>query len=301
MDEIRIFIGSPDDVHNERKIIENTINEFNKMYDGFNFPKFRLINLNRDVRPDIGDFDAQTTIDKQIEGKYNVFIGILWKKFGSPTQNYDSGTEQEFENAYALKLKNPDSMKILFYFSNINYNSHKIDPDQLNKVLKFKEKIGKKGYYKEYEDLDTFKEIIENDLKTLVIEEFNSEKISSPKNSNQKIESLIKLKDVLNNFLKEINQDPLIINVPPAYNEYVIKGYENVNEFMKTGDYYNLDNEIRDVLEPIFGSISEKIDNDKGSHPIIIYKNSAYISPKEISKIENLYEKISKMIENEKQ
>lgn len=65
-----IFIGSPDDVQEERKIIEQAIKETNRYYKhDNNIPELDLIKLDTDVRSMIVDQEAQTVIDKQIEGK----------------------------------------------------------------------------------------------------------------------------------------------------------------------------------------------------------------------------------------
>ena len=84
----------------------------NKYYRGTGFSKFDLIEVKKDVRSDIGlGLEAQEVIDENI-GDYDLFIGILWKRFGTPTKTHESGTQQEFENA----LKN--GKEVMFYFQN---------------------------------------------------------------------------------------------------------------------------------------------------------------------------------------
>ena len=62
-------------------------------------------------------YDGQDVINRQIEDKYDLFIGIMYTKFGSPTNRAESGTVEEFEIAYkkAQELIN----------NNLSYNMNK--------------------------------------------------------------------------------------------------------------------------------------------------------------------------------
>ena len=136
----------------------------NKYYRGTGFSKFDLIEVKKDVRSDIGSgLEAQEVIDENI-GDYDLFIGILWKRFGTPTKTHESGTQQEFENA----LKN--GKEVMFYFSKLPVAPDEIDPKQLEKILNFKNDIAEEGLYFEYSSLDEFEELIENNLRILAIE-----------------------------------------------------------------------------------------------------------------------------------
>lgn len=161
MKEYNVFIGSPSDVQEERKIIECIINEMNEYYENFNVPKLKLISVETDVRSKIGNFEGQSIIDKQIDGKYNVFIGILWKKFGTQTENYGSGTIQEFSNAYSKYKEDPKSMEIMFYFCEKTADLSEIDGEQLASVQNFRKELeDKKGLYKTYSQMKNLKKLL---------------------------------------------------------------------------------------------------------------------------------------------
>lgn len=205
MKEYTIFISSPDDVKEERNIIENAINETNRYYrHDEKIPKLNLIKLETDVRSIITNQEAQTVIDKQIEGKYNVFIGILWKKFGTPTEKYGSGTEQEFYNAYNKHLEDPNSMDLMFYFCTKDFIFKDVNVEQLSSVEKFKKELqNKKGFYKEYSDIEEFKEIIKNDLIKLV-----TESITFKENEDaEEDDGLIDLMETYSNNLSKVDDE----------------------------------------------------------------------------------------------
>lgn len=166
---LNIFISSPSDVIEEREIIRKTVQSLNMAYKGTDFPYFNIIELKQDIRSDIGSgFGPQEIIDKQIDNKYDIFIGILWKRYGTSTENYGSGTEQEFENA----LKS--GSKVMFYFSNVPVSPEEIIPEEFEKILKFKEKISDKGLYYEYNSMLDFEKLVYNNLRILAIEKRDS-------------------------------------------------------------------------------------------------------------------------------
>ncbi|WP_462074860.1 hypothetical protein [Nitrospira sp. CMX1] len=53
-------------------------------------------------------------INDQI-GEYDIFIGIMWRRFGTPTGVAGSGTEGEFRIAYKRWQENPQ-IALMFYF-----------------------------------------------------------------------------------------------------------------------------------------------------------------------------------------
>jgi hypothetical protein len=80
----KCFIASPSDTHPEREIIDKVFDELNKgiatIYD------FRIESLKweNDVHPKLGK-EGQEIINEQIGNDYQIFIGIMFKKFGTPT------------------------------------------------------------------------------------------------------------------------------------------------------------------------------------------------------------------------
>lgn len=263
MEEYRIFIGSPSDVWEERKIIEEVIEEMNEYYEHLDVPKLKLISLKKDVRSKIGNFEGQSVIDKQINDKYNVFIGILWKKFGTKTENYDSGTEQEFYIAFEKYEKDPKTMEIMFYFCERNVDFNEIDGEQLALVQKFRKNLGDKGLYKTYSSIEDFKEMIKNDLIILIKERNIDFEDASYKDELEVNDGLI---DLLEDFNSSFNKSILEM-------EYLtVDIYEterNLNELtVKNNDSQNID-----VMKKYFNSVAVPINefSDKvDSHGMMI-------------------------------
>jgi Domain of unknown function (DUF4062) len=142
---LKVFVASPSDVAEERAIIKKVIDELNfTSVESYNI-KLEFIGWETHTYPSLGD-DAQDVINKQIKSDYDIFIGVMWKKFGTKTKRSPSGTQEEFEIAYEKFLQNEMSVQILFYFKTAApLLLDDIDPVQLQMVNDFKKKISDKG------------------------------------------------------------------------------------------------------------------------------------------------------------
>lgn len=154
----KCFIGSPSDTSEERKCCKEVFNHINKTIgEKFNF-RVESLMWEEDSRPSFGE-DGQDVINRQLMLKeYHVFIGIMWSKFGSPTSRAESGTIEEFEDAYD-KFKDKKDVEICMYFNKQDFPQDKIDPEQIFKVLEFKKRVATLGgLYNEYVGAEQFRE-----------------------------------------------------------------------------------------------------------------------------------------------
>ncbi len=154
---LKIFVASPGDVPGEREILEEIVRELNLAWSDNLGVRLDLIRWETHVTPGMG-VDAQDVINQQIPDDYDLFIGIMWTRFGSPTNNADSGTQEEFELAYKRHIESPKSLEIMFYFKDAPVTPSQIDISQLAKVLEFKTQLGKSGaFYHVYGSLEDFR------------------------------------------------------------------------------------------------------------------------------------------------
>jgi hypothetical protein len=151
---IRIFFSSPGDVEEERGIARDVIEELQRLHG----EKMR-VNLTHkawetDSYPAIGR--PQGVINQQI-GEYEIFVGVFWSRYGTPTGEAESGTVEEFERA--LENRDQDDIPaVLFYFRQTPVKMETIEKlKQKMKVVRFREQYGDKaGLYKTYKDTDDF-------------------------------------------------------------------------------------------------------------------------------------------------
>lgn len=159
----KCFIASPSDTNSERVICDEVFEKINKTI-GQNL-KFRIESKKweNDSRPSFGS-DGQEVINSQLLKNYDIFIGIMWARFGTETPRAGSGTEEEFDQAL-IKHNSNNNVEIMMYFNVENINIKDINAEQIKKVNEFKEKVSLKGgLYKEYTGADNFKDILYKNL-----------------------------------------------------------------------------------------------------------------------------------------
>lgn len=141
---IKAFLASPSDVSAERNAIKEIVAECNRHWTKLPGIHLELICWEDNAYPGIGD-DAQDVINKQIPDEYDIFIGIMGARFGTPTKRAASGTAEEFERAFNKYKSSPDSVSIMFYFSEIPLAPSKIEPEQLRLIIDFKKLVYESG------------------------------------------------------------------------------------------------------------------------------------------------------------
>lgn len=160
----------PSDISDERDIVHQVCKELNIIWAN-NGVHIRVIDWKDDFVPNFGDH-PQNIINSQIP-EYNVFIGIYWTRFGSPTKNYNSGSEEEFYHALNNKKH------ILLYFSEIKVSLSEIDVNQLKMINDFKEKVKPIGLYKSYNGIDEFRSMLSMHLNQISQKSFLEQKSPS--------------------------------------------------------------------------------------------------------------------------
>lgn len=171
----RIFIASPSDLMEDRQSIEEIIKELNLTFGNQNNLVIEQVKWETHSAPGISNKDVQNVINNDIGTQYDLFIGLMWTKFGTPTKKFGSGTEEEFNIALELFKKNPNSIQILYYFKNsLPQSLQDIIPDELEKVNRFRKSLGGENtFYWEYnkiEDLQRFLRIhIPKRINTLIL------------------------------------------------------------------------------------------------------------------------------------
>src|ERR1017187_8021432 len=95
---VRLFLASPSDVSEERCVVEKTVGEINRSVARALGVTVDLMRW-EDVVPAMGR-PQQVILDQLDIEDTDLFVGVLWSRFGSPTGKARSGTEEEFTIAY---------------------------------------------------------------------------------------------------------------------------------------------------------------------------------------------------------
>ncbi len=132
---LNVFLASPRDVLDERRIADEVVSDLNKLVGrrlGCQIDLFKW----EDITPGFGA--PQDRINPDVDS-CDLFIGLLWERWGHPTAAYTSGFQEEFERARARRMAT-GTPEIWLVFK--RPRSEKLDEPgpQLSEVLKFREK-----------------------------------------------------------------------------------------------------------------------------------------------------------------
>jgi hypothetical protein len=150
---VRLFVSSPGDVQAERDLLENVVTQINRTDGDRLGVALRIFRWEQDVVPQIGP-PPQHVVDDQTP-PYDIYLGIMASRFGTPTGGYGSGTEKEFHDAVTRWGERGEPW-ILFYFRKDLRAPRTVEEGQqfLN-MLGFKQRLGKLGITAEYESVKT--------------------------------------------------------------------------------------------------------------------------------------------------
>lgn len=161
------FVASPGDVESERLKLEEVIEEINLAWGKSMKARIELRKWETHAIPGVGNY-PQEVINRSIGEQYDIFIGIMWARFGTPTPMAGSGTEEEFNRAIA-RVDKGEKVAVMIYFKDEPIEPSNCIPEQLQKVQVFKKSLGEKGVlYHTFRSTEDFARILRIHLPTHV-------------------------------------------------------------------------------------------------------------------------------------
>jgi hypothetical protein len=155
---LSVFLASPGDVNDERNRVGAFVDEWNNLWSEELGVHLSLVRWETHAYPAVGA-DGQEVINTQIGEEYDVFLGIMWKRFGTPTGRAESGTVEEFERALG-RYRISGSPQLMFYFKKADSDAGE-DIAQLQAVQRFRGKLAKDGLlYWEFVSPEQFGQLV---------------------------------------------------------------------------------------------------------------------------------------------
>ncbi|MGB0879432.1 MAG: hypothetical protein ACPGTO_02580 [Polaribacter sp.] len=192
--QINLFISCPGDIKDELNSIEVIVKEINKTTGKISNFAIQIVHWDEDTYTDIGE-DGQEIINNQID--YDILVGILWMRLGTPTKRDKSGTVEEINRA----IENPEKQQLIYFKTATPSNLNSINTSELDGIMLFKKELSGKILYKEFQSIEKFETLFRLNLSNLIKDKFidiqkpleASTRITLPKKDvkYQKIVSLI--------------------------------------------------------------------------------------------------------------
>lgn len=135
---IKVFLASPGDLSEERKVAKVIVDDFNsQLADALGY-QVELVGW-EDTLPGVGR--PQAIINRDLDG-CDLFIGMLWKRWGTPpgTEPYTSGFEEEFSRSMARNAKE-GRPEINLLLKDLDAALLADPGDHLKKVISFKDQV----------------------------------------------------------------------------------------------------------------------------------------------------------------
>ncbi|CAN5752483.1 hypothetical protein BH23GEM5_BH23GEM5_13260 [soil metagenome] len=141
---LRVLVASPSDLAEERAYLEEIVRELNLIWSRDLGIRLDLVRWETHAVPGFSS-DAQEVINQAIGDDYDIFIGLMWKRYGTPTGRAGSGTVEEFERAYRRYVEDSSQIRIMFYFKDTPVSPSELDPVQLAKIIEFRAQLRSLG------------------------------------------------------------------------------------------------------------------------------------------------------------
>ena len=176
IDVYHVFLASPRDMSQERQEVRSFFGEYNRTTANPRGVQFDVVDWENYASTGVGR--AQALISEQtlkrFEKSLALVVALMGTRFGSPTGDFQSGTEEEFE--YALKLwRERGFPEIKWFLRSVQTLEVSLDPDQRaweleqwDRVRAFRQRLREGDppvLYKTFRDLESFRRVLGEDLR----------------------------------------------------------------------------------------------------------------------------------------
>jgi tetratricopeptide (TPR) repeat protein len=164
---LKVVVASPNDVQRERDSLEEIIKKVNDNYAHEWGLHLDVVRWEKDTYAGFHIDGPQGLIDTVLKIEdCDIFIGIFWKKFGTPTKDGMTGTEHEFKKAYeAWKNNKKNKPHIMIYFNQKKYFPKNVEEsEQQTAVLRFQKNFPTEGLWWSYNGVNNFNVLVESHI-----------------------------------------------------------------------------------------------------------------------------------------
>jgi hypothetical protein len=178
--KLKVFVASPSDVTKEREYVRLACTELNRTLGKFLDVELELLDW---VQVPPGPGRSEDRILKALKPElWDIFIGIFWLRFGSPTGEIDkstgrkflSGTHQEFAVAYKAWQRTQRPYIMLYRCERLPKSLAVLEKSQYRKVAKFFAECAPTRshpcHYRSYKRPQDFERAVRLDLAAFLIQ-----------------------------------------------------------------------------------------------------------------------------------
>ena len=152
-----LLISCPGDVEKYIEVVKECLEGFNTVIGRINNAEIVGRHWSTDSYAQSGD-KPQELLNQQFVRDCDAAVAIFWTRFGTPTDKYGSGTEEEIEEMLSA------NKQVFMYFVDEPIPMSGVDLEQYKKVQGFREKYKDKGIYFVVKDVEELRKLFTNHL-----------------------------------------------------------------------------------------------------------------------------------------
>src|SRR3984893_13937137 len=177
----RVFLASPGDLAAERDAARQVVDGVHPLVHDFSGYHVELV-VWEDAMP--GCSRPQSLINPGVD-HCDLFVGLLWKRWGQPTGSYGSGFEEEFERA-RTRRRSTSAPEIWLYFKDIPQDQQSDPGEQLQRVLAFRHRLrdDREGLAKTFADTTEWREQFTEHLLRFLLSQELEARVRRPSESS---------------------------------------------------------------------------------------------------------------------
>jgi tetratricopeptide (TPR) repeat protein len=167
---VRVVVVSSGDVAEERSVAQLVVEEVNRGVAADRGCRLSLWRWEADAWPGVHAEGPQGLIDELMEIRdADVVVGVLWRRFGTPTGEAASGTEHELRRAWAA-WREHGRPEVMVYFCTRPYApSGPGELVQWQRVLEFRDALPEQQLECRYESVSQFEGLLREHLTQFVL------------------------------------------------------------------------------------------------------------------------------------
>jgi len=192
-----LLVSCPGDITREIKIIEEAVSRFNRLCSAYLGASVIKRHWKEDTYPQAG-VKPQDAVNAQIANNCEMAVALFGTRFGTPTDRYGSGTEEEIEEMIK------SGKQVFLYFSQCEQNFEYYDAEQFQKVKAFRDRHRKESYYFTYNNLQEFGDLFFDHLTMYFMLQKHNAENSENTSLKKEIETLTNENENLKEFNKKI-------------------------------------------------------------------------------------------------
>lgn len=248
-----LLISCPGDVKNEVALIESAVDEFNELYAEPLGITIKTRHWSKSSYAQSGG-KPQALLNEQFVNKCDAAVAIFWTKFGSPTDEYGSGTEEEIE----IMLQS--GKQVFMYFSDKSISPSQMNEDGYKKIQAFREKYKDRGIYFIYSSDEEFKKLFFAHLSMYFLSDKKSKETTSDRISKLKLRGI----DKNGKLSDEVTVYPFVLNSEITMSRYldIIRSMYQEIAGMRVGKQIMVNNTL-------FASLTSPVEIDEEERKFI--------------------------------